>query len=47
MKGIRKNRNQLKEIFESGRLRQILERGDLSQKEINMIIDAVSGTYKY
>lgn len=42
MKGIRKNRNELKEILECGRLRQILERGYLSDTEIQHVVDAVS-----
>lgn len=46
-KGIRKNRNQLKEIFGCGRLRQILENGDLSSTETKMVIDAVSEKYRY
>jgi len=47
MKGIRKNRNELKEIFSCGGLRQILERGALSSKEIQMVIDAVSEKYHF
>lgn len=47
MKGIRKNQNKLKEIFNTGRLRQILESGDMSSKEIQMVIDAVSEKYRF
>lgn len=39
---IRKNRNQIKGIVEDGTLRQILERGYLSDTEIQFVIDAVS-----
>lgn len=39
---IRKNRNEIEAILNEGRLRQILERGYLSQKEIQFVIDAVS-----
>lgn len=42
-----KNRNELREIFDCGRLRQILERGDLSGTEIDMVINAVSEKYKF
>lgn len=43
MKGIRKNRNQIDYIMNSGQLRQTLEKyGEMSQKEIQFVIDAVS-----
>lgn len=38
---IRKNRNQIKAIANDGTLRQILERGYLSDTEIQFVIDAV------
>lgn len=47
MNGIRKNRNELRDIFGTGYLRQLLQKGDMSEKEIQMVIDAVSEKYHF